>query len=583
MNMNIRHIIIILLSVIPFMRAVAVPAPDVHGLLEERLARLESAPDDKTAIRDVANAYRLIGDYENAGIYADKLLKIAEETGDREFAGLNGACIMIPVLMAKGDSQNAFRLLEYARVIAQSIHDHKALAQVHNGFALYYSTLANDDYAAISHCYQGLEETKLAGDDYRASILLSNIAELYNDHHDAEGLAYALQAYELAEKLDDRISLFYSSLTLADAYMIQGKIRDAAEILKKAREYAAELGYERTVEFISVEALYQYHSGNITSAINLCEHAFNCDFLDPSRAVVMRAYLMYADILNDTGNPQKALEIAEEGLAYAKGFNLTSYVGDLMKAMSESKRQLGDYVDALDYSTRYAALVDSTYRASRERAMIENRIKYEIYEQDRRIQEKERDLQTSRLRIWFLVIALIILGSFALVVFISYRRKKRLYRAIVMQNSEYLAREQMLLEQIERAQADASSSYKTANPLTEEKADDIMSRFTMLMTEEKLFRDPALTIGAVADRLGSNRTYVSRAINDTGKSFTQIVNDYRIREAIALISDFDANIPLKQICSDVGFSSSSTFYSTFQAVTGMTPARYRAQLREMKK
>lgn len=95
--MNIRHIIVILLSVIPFMQAMAVPAPDVHGLLEERLARLESAPDDKTAIRDVANAYRLIGDYENAGIYADKLLKIAEKTGDREFAGLNGACIMIPV------------------------------------------------------------------------------------------------------------------------------------------------------------------------------------------------------------------------------------------------------------------------------------------------------------------------------------------------------------------------------------------------------------------------------------------------------------------------------------------------------
>ncbi|MDE6683603.1 MAG: helix-turn-helix domain-containing protein, partial [Duncaniella sp.] len=80
-----------------------------------------------------------------------------------------------------------------------------------------------------------------------------------------------------------------------------------------------------------------------------------------------------------------------------------------------------------------------------------------------------------------------------------------------------------------------------------------------------------------------NRTYVSRALNDTGKTFIQIINDYRIREAITMMSDFDANIPLKQICGDVGFSSISTFYSTFQNVTGMTPARYRAQLKEMKK
>lgn len=102
------------------------------------------------------------------------------------------------------------------------------------------------------------------------------------------------------------------------------------------------------------------------------------------------------------------------------------------------------------------------------------------------------------------------------------------------------------------------------------------------MTEKKLFKDPSLTVGTVAEHLDSNRTYVSRAINEsTGKSFTQIVNEYRIREAISLISDLEANMPLKQVCSEVGFNSISTFYSTFQAITGMTPARYRAQLKEI--
>lgn len=137
----------------------------------------------------------------------------------------------------------------------------------------------------------------------------------------------------------------------------------------------------------------------------------------------------------------------------------------------------------------------------------------------------------------------------------------------------------MLMEQLEKARKPKTSG---SAGLSEVKADDLMGRFTTLMTEEKLFKDPSLTVGAVAERLGSNRTYLSRAVNDsTGKSFTQLVNDYRIREAIALISDMEANMPLKQICSEVGFSSISTFYSTFQSITGMTPARYRAQVREL--
>ncbi|MDE7147413.1 MAG: helix-turn-helix domain-containing protein, partial [Duncaniella sp.] len=85
-----------------------------------------------------------------------------------------------------------------------------------------------------------------------------------------------------------------------------------------------------------------------------------------------------------------------------------------------------------------------------------------------------------------------------------------------------------------------------------------------------------------AEMLGTNRTYLSKAINEsTGKTFTQIVNDYRIREAIAQISDLETDKPLKLICSDVGFSSLSTFYSSFQSITGMTPARYRSQLKEI--
>lgn len=109
-----------------------------------------------------------------------------------------------------------------------------------------------------------------------------------------------------------------------------------------------------------------------------------------------------------------------------------------------------------------------------------------------------------------------------------------------------------------------------------------MNRFTSLMAEDKLYKDSSLTVATVAEKLGTNRTYLSRTINEsTGKTFNQIVNNYRIKEAISLISDVESDMPLKQVCSESGFSSTSTFYSLFQNFTGLTPAKYRSQIKNL--
>lgn len=144
-----------------------------------------------------------------------------------------------------------------------------------------------------------------------------------------------------------------------------------------------------------------------------------------------------------------------------------------------------------------------------------------------------------------------------------------------------MQREQLLMKQMENLHSDETTQAVSA-PFPSDKLSNLLSRFTTLMIEQKLFTDPSLTVASVADRLGTNRTYLSKTINEsTGKTFTQLINDYRIREAIAQMSDFEANKPLKQIAAEVGFSSLSTFYATFQSSTGMTPARYRLKLKEI--
>ena len=208
-------------------------------------------------------------------------------------------------------------------------------------------------------------------------------------------------------------------------------------------------------------------------------------------------------------------------------------------------------------------------------ATQEARIKHDIYSREQRISEQQVVILGNRYKIAVLSGSLAALVLALGLTYFFYRKKNRLYQAIVSQNHEYMQHEQMLLAQMEQMR---QAGHPTPVPI--DKLQDLMNRFTVQMLENKLFTDSSLTIAAVAERLETNRTYLSKAINDiTGKTFTQLVNEYRIRQAIAEISDLKADKPLKQIATDVGFNSLSTFYKTFQASTGMTPARYRSQLK----
>ena len=104
------------------------------------------------------------------------------------------------------------------------------------------------------------------------------------------------------------------------------------------------------------------------------------------------------------------------------------------------------------------------------------------------------------------------------------------------------------------------------------------------MRENKIYRDNTINKDKVSELLGTNRTYLSRIINEkTQMSFTHYINRFRIDEAVRLLSDPTYDTPLKALAIDLGFNSLSTFYNLFQASVGMTPAQYRSKVQELEK
>ena len=99
----------------------------------------------------------------------------------------------------------------------------------------------------------------------------------------------------------------------------------------------------------------------------------------------------------------------------------------------------------------------------------------------------------------------------------------------------------------------------------------LLSRFEQLMLHERAFLEPGLTLGDVAVRLHSNKTYVSRLVNNTYDiAFPDLINTLRVDYAEQYIVQH-RSARQNEVASACGFTSASSFNNTFKKVTGMTP------------
>ena len=161
---------------------------------------------------------------------------------------------------------------------------------------------------------------------------------------------------------------------------------------------------------------------------------------------------------------------------------------------------------------------------------------------------------------------LVVLLAFMLWMGIRVLRKRNvLYERIVRQQIESVEREKVV-----------ESIPDVSEP--SEKSHRIYEEVCRLMEEERIYADPQISRESLAQKLGTNKTYLTNIISECsgGMNLAQFVNQYRLREALRLLSDKQyIDYPLKQMSSDLGFGSISTFYKLFQDKVGVTPSAYR--------
>ncbi len=106
----------------------------------------------------------------------------------------------------------------------------------------------------------------------------------------------------------------------------------------------------------------------------------------------------------------------------------------------------------------------------------------------------------------------------------------------------------------------------------------LLARLERLVTEERLYREPRLSIADLARRMALPEYRLRRLINQGvgARNFAAYVNGFRLAEVKAALTDpAQAEVPVLTIALDAGFGSLGPFNRAFRAATGTTPTDYR--------
>lgn len=169
--------------------------------------------------------------------------------------------------------------------------------------------------------------------------------------------------------------------------------------------------------------------------------------------------------------------------------------------------------------------------------------------------------QVSQRNRWLVVMIIIclILAAFSICIYNKYRHQRRLMQAVV-------ERVETNVEQQEEKQKQPNNRYS-----------ELFQRVKHEVEDLQIFKDKSLSRELLASRLETNRTYITDCIKEmTGLSFTQYVNNLRVREAERIINDPTIDIAnFASLGDQLGFCSLSAFQNVFKKQTGMTLSAYR--------
>ena len=447
----------------------------------------------------------------------------------------------------------------------------------------YYQRIINDYSQALHYATEHLETARHLNDKNAEAAALSTIASIYFQKQDNSGWEYALKAYDLSKEINDLSTRYVTACNMANYLFNNNKYDEALKYLKEAEGFAKQAGLKSENSYINS------FMGDIYMRLGKTELAEKFYILSMEDNPVTPNYdkiysrICYAIFMIEQKRLNDALKLLMDIGDMSRAYKVTIFEKEIFSLMSIIYERQGDYAKSLEYYKKYTDVTLNLFSEQKER-------EFAILDLRNKVREEELKNASQSLEIMKrgrTIIILTAIGVLFLIIcvagFIYHRRKISDYKQTIARYLDNMRNEKLLREQLEQAniKAQQRDTSNTTGGLNDEKSKQLYQQIEKLMNEG-LYRDSSLSLDKAAGLLSTNRTYLSQVVNEHyGKSFSSYVSEYRLNEAVELLSDPDNTDPLKTVGAKVGFASPSNFYTLFRQRVGVSPSVFRENVKNV--
>lgn len=555
--------------------AMALPASSATGkkATEELLRQCEEA--------------RSMSRYGELGTLSGRLLRLLGPNGDKRAMGYGHLYAGLAQLFT-GYGEQASKSLDRAWTLSRQTGNDSIGALVLNARGIYQAMYENNNFMAQQFFFQSLDLAEESHYETLKIRVYGNLLILSKSAIDREGFSYARSIYRYGVGHNDVEQEFMGAYYLALYYKLKGNYKAALNYVSAALKLYNSYRY---ADVASVYVLYsevETELNHLDRALTLAQKADTLARHYGQTNLYPDVLLQLAQVQSRQGRLAESCQNVMKALTLSEEHSLSNRVIDCYRLLADNYVRMGNSNGAINALLKANAGMDTLSRTNMERLMREREMMSKMQRQQRQDEQKRQQIESQHRAIVMMLSITVILLAALIIILLVLRSRNRLIKRVVAQNVKALEQQQKARQRIaemEKAQAADSQTDKPSARLLDdtERKQQFYDSVCELMEREKPYKIPQLTREKLAAMLGTNRTYLSTVIHEkSGMSYQQFINSYRINEAVRILSDRKAvDYPLKQLWSDLGFTSSSTFYKLFQQSVGITPSVYRKQFLEM--
>lgn len=520
-------------------------------------------------------------DFKGMAVAADRLLKLSLEKSNKVEEGFANFYLGTSALF-NGDSEKARKCLNRAKEIAYQEKNDSLMSKVCNNLGIFEIMVSSNPYMAKTYLLQAIAYGSLpSGFNRSVGGAYTNLAELALMLRDTTGIEYARKSYEYGRDTNRLSNMSCGANALASLYYLTGRNDSAMKYINIALDiYEKDSIAPMPDIYITLSAL-EMDKDNLVEAFRYAITAIGkAD--DGNEMFLSPAYLQLAKVQQKSGDLKGSNQTLEKAMGSVRQSGMKRYYIDILNLMGENYERMGLMGEAAKCYKQANDSIMEVSKLERQQMLEERDFTLEAERELRQQEQHENSMRNREHMIIFLMVAVSLLAILLVVSLVSYHKRTILYRSIVQQNCEAIKREEELIGRINAMEREHIEQEERKMTQSRQRSNELYDEIIRLMEDEKIYMDSQISRDSLAERLDTNRTYLSQAVNEmSGMNFAQFVNSYRIKEAIKILSGSDGNkMSIAELSQMLGFNTPNTFNKLFQAQVGMSPSKYRKSVME---